>query len=208
MSLANPPGSRRIAYSRIVGILKIALPLVALVLLSLVFLLARTVDLTQAVRYATVDVQDLARDPRLSGARFAGVTTDGAALTIQSETARSDPGGALRLNVTGLQLRIENDAGLVVAAQAESGAIDRARGVFEMSGGLRVQTAQGYDLHTERVLGALDRTRLIADRGISGAAPAGVLQAGRMEIIPDPDDAGGYVLVFRDGVRLNYVLAE
>lgn len=208
MSMITPTQPRRIAYSRLVGILKIVLPLVALVLLSLVFLLARTVDLSQAVRYATVDVEDLARDPRLSGARFAGVTADGAALTIESETARSDPDGALRLSISGLDLTIEDETGVIVSAQAESGVIDRTRGVFEMSGDLRLRTGQGYDLNAPRILGALDRTRVIADSGVSGQAPAGQIQAGRLEILQRPDGAGGYVLVFRDGVRLNYVLAE
>ncbi|GAB1377944.1 hypothetical protein [Pararhodobacter sp.] len=204
MALAEP-GQRRAGYSRTVGILKVLLPLTALTLLSLVFLLARTVDPTQAITNAEIDVEDRARDPRLSGARFAGVTEDGAALTIVAETARSDPGATMRLEVTGLDLQLEGRDGETMHAQAQDGIIDRGRGSFELAGGLEVAVSPGYRLATERLDGLLDSTRVRAPGAVEGAAPAGTIQAGNMEMRADSTDGAGYVLVFGGGVRLNYL---
>ena len=51
-------------HSRLVGWLKVVLPLAALAILSTLFLLADLIDPTAAIPYAEVDVEDLARDPR------------------------------------------------------------------------------------------------------------------------------------------------
>ncbi|MCB1388500.1 MAG: hypothetical protein KDK12_05025 [Rhodobacteraceae bacterium] len=198
------PGQRRAGYSRVVGILKVVLPLTALTLLSLVFLLARTVDPTQAISNAAIDVEDRARDPRLSGARFAGVTQDGAALTIVADAARTDPDATLRLEVSGLDLRLEGADGENMHAAANQGTIDRGRGTFDLLGGLQVTVSPGYRLGTERLEGLLDSTQVRAPGPVSGTAPAGNLSAGNMELRVDSRDGAGYVLVFGGGVRLNY----
>lgn len=196
-------------YSRLVGVLKVVLPLTALVLLSLVFLTARTIDPTQAIEQAEIDVEDRARDPRLSGARFAGVTEDGAAMTIVASTARSDPTGAMRLMVTGLSLEVEGADGTRFSARAAQGVLDRGLGRFEMEGGLAITASPGYRLTTQRLSGLLDSTRLVAPMTVSGQAPAGEFMAGRMDLaaIPAPESPSGtgYRLVFGGGVRLYYL---
>ena len=196
--------NRRAGYSRIVGILKIVLPLTALVLLSLVFLLARTIDPTRAIPMASIDVEERARDPRLSGARFAGVTDDGAALTIVTQTARSDPDAAMRLEVSGLDLLIEGDNGENLSARAENGTIDRGAGRFDMTGGLEIAVSPGYRLTGERITGLLDSTRVDAPGPVSGTAPAGEIWAGNMVLRADSASDTGYMLVFGGGVRLLY----
>lgn len=191
-------------YSRIVGVLKIVLPLTALVLMSLVFLLARTIDPSRAIRMAEIDVEERARDPRLSGARFAGVTEDGAALTIQTETARTDPAAILRLEVTGLELLLEGENAETFAAGADSGIIDRGTGRFSMTGGLTIEATPGYRLSADRLVGRLDATLISAPGPVTGWAPAGEISAGNMMFRADSVAGTGYVLVFGGGVRLLY----
>jgi lipopolysaccharide export system protein LptC len=195
---------RQQRHSRIVGILKIVLPLTALVLLSLVFLLARTIDPTMAIPMAEIDVEERASDPRLSGARFAGVTDDGAAITIVTETARSDLNAALRLEVTGLVLELEGQEGETLRATATDGILDRASGRFEMTGGLEVEASPGYRLASDHLTGLLDSTRVESPGPVSGIAPAGEIWAGNMVLRAESGDAPAYMLVFGGGVRLLY----
>ena len=75
-------------HTRLVGWLKVILPLTALAILSTLFLVARRVDPEAALPYAEVDVEDLAREPRMTAPTYAGTTEDGAALTLSA----SDPG--------------------------------------------------------------------------------------------------------------------
>lgn len=191
-------------YSRAVSVLKVVLPLTALTLLSLVFLLARTIDPLRAIASAEIDVEDRARDPRLSGARFAGVTDDGAALTILAQTARSDPNGVMRLSVTGLELDLEGQNGERFQATAQHGTIDRGRGDFAMSGGLELVATPGYRLRTADLTGLLDSTLMRAPGTVLGDAPAGQITAGNLEMRADSADGARYQLVFGGGVRLNY----
>jgi len=188
--------------TRIVGALKLILPLTALALLSMVFWLASPVDPSRALATAAIDVAERARDPRLSAARFAGVTTDGQAIEIEAASARSDPGGALRFRVEGLTLTLGDPAGRELRARAQSGELDRAGGTFHMAGDVRLAAPPGYDLTARRIEGLLDRTRLLAKGPIAGQAPAGTLAAGTLEVTAGP--SGTYRLVFRQGVRLIY----
>lgn len=196
------PNAKR--YSRMIGLLKLILPLSALVLMSMVFLLARPVDPSRAIEMAEIDVEERARDPRISGARFAGVTDDGAALRIVTETARTDPMAMLRFNVTGLELYLDGPRGESVQARAATGSIDRGAGVFSMEGRVQVLASPGYRLETGRVSGLLDSTRIEVPGTLTGQAPVGEITAGNLLVASVAQDTSAYKLVFGGGVRLIY----
>lgn len=200
--ISTLPNAKR--YSRMIGLLKLVLPLSALVLMSMVFLLARPVDPTRAIEMAEIDVEERARDPRISGARFAGVTDDGAALRIVTETVRTDPLAMLRFQVTGLELYLDGPRGETLQARADSGAIDRGAGVFSMEGGVEVSASPGYRLETGRVTGLLDSTRIEVPGKLSGQAPAGEITAGNLLVAAVLPGNSAYKLVFGGGVRLIY----
>lgn len=189
---------------RIIGFLKVVLPLAALVLLSLVFLLARSVDPSRALPLARVDVEDLARDPRVSSATYAGETADGAALTVMARVMRTDPEGVMRLDAEGIEAEIVTADGARTTFAAETGWLDRGSGNVGLSGGVAIEAAPGYSLHATEVVAALDRTHAEATGGVAGQAPAGALSARRLSVRADPASEDRYVLVFNGDVRLLY----
>ena len=191
-------------HSRLVMILKLALPLTALALMSSVFLLASPVDPERAIPLAEIDVADRARDPRLTGARFAGVTDDGSALRIETRTARSDPQAMLRFHATGLELHLDRIDGGSVFARADEGMIDRDSGYFSMRGGIELVADPGYRLRSEQIRGALDQTWINMPETVDGMAPAGEIRAGTLTIERAPVPSAGNRLVFGGGVRLMY----
>ena len=75
-------------HTRVVGWLKVMLPLTALAILSTLFLVARRIDPEAALPYAEVDVEDLAREPRMTAPTYAGTTEDGASVTLTADEAR------------------------------------------------------------------------------------------------------------------------
>ena len=188
--------------SRIVAALKLVLPLTALGLLSMVFLLASPVDPTRAIDQAEIDVTDRARDPRLSAARFAGVTDEGAAIRIEADEARSDPGAALRFQVAGFALALDGADGRRIDARSDTGAIDRAAGSFAMEGDIRIGADDGTTLTAARIEGLLDRTRIDAAGPIAGRMGGNDLTAGHLTVTADPDRPGSFRLVFRQGVSV------
>jgi lipopolysaccharide export system protein LptC len=191
-------------YSRVIGFLKITLPLVALVLMATVFLVATPVDPSRAIELAEIDVLDRAQDPRLSGASFAGVTSDGTALRVEAETARSDPEARLRFQADNLRLSLSAPGGDWIEAHSAMGRIDRGTGGFVMSELVQITASDGTVLHAPHLEGLLDATRIEAPAGLSARGPMGEITAPQARILRDTQGGGGFVVVFTGGVRLLY----
>lgn len=191
-------------HSRIVAVLKVVLPLGALVLLSMVFLISRSIDPERAVEMATVDIESLVREPRITDARFAGVLDDGAALTVRAETARADPDRGLRLDLSGVLGTLRTETGRMAEFAAEGGILDQPNNLLSMDGDVSFSSDGEYVLRMDRMTAALDRTILHGVGDVEGRAPAGALRADAMTLREAEDGADSYVLVFRGAVKLIY----
>jgi lipopolysaccharide export system protein LptC len=190
-------------HSRLVGWLKVALPLAALAILSSLFLLADRIDPDAALPYAEVDVETLAREPRMTAPSYAGTTEDGASLTLSAEEARPATTDA-PARAEGVRLDLATPDGGTTQLRAATARLDQASGQVVLSGGVTVETSTGYRLQTDEVVGNLDRSRLVSRGAVTAEGPAGELQAGGMELGQDNRTPGAYVLVFNRGVRLVY----
>ena len=214
----------RDTHTRIVGGLKLVLPLAALVILSTLFLVSRRTDPEAAIPYSDVDVEAILRDQRVAAPEYAGVTGDGAAIRLAADSARPDVGRGIGDGaVEALALRggIDLPGGGHVGLTAGGGRIDTAARVARLTGGVRVRTSTGYDIHADAVETLLDATALTAAGPVRAEGPPGTLTAGAMELsrparanagdgTPDaatPEAGTGLppaLLVFKDGVRLVY----
>ena len=190
-------------HTRLVGWLKVALPLTALAILSTLFLLARRIDPEAALPYAEVDVEDLAREPRMTAPTYAGTTEDGSALTLSADEARPAAEGSA---AQAARLRLElatPDGGRTELVAAEARMDDTTRQVV-LSGGVTLTTSTGYRLETAEVAAKLDRTGLESRAPVKATGPAGEITAAGMVLSQDNRTPGAYVLVFKGGVRLVY----
>lgn len=191
-------------YSRIVAWAKVLLPVLALVLLSVMFLIARTIDPTEALSYADVDVDALIADPRITRPSFSGVTDDGAAITFTAETARPDPDQQEDFTASGLKARIETPDGGLITIGAASAFLDGSESLLALSGGVLVTTSSDYRIESDRLTSRLDATWVASDGPVTAWAPAGQIKAGRVEISRREAGNQSYLLVFKDGVKLIY----
>ena len=190
-------------HTRVVGWLKVAFPLMALAILSTLFLVARRVDPEAAMPYAEVDVEDLAREPRMTAPTYAGTTEDGASVTLSADEARPAADGA-PAKAAALRLDLATPDGgrtELVAAQAQ---MDDTAQQLVLSGGVTVTTSTGYRLETAEVAAKLDRTGLESRSAVTATGPAGEISADGMVLRQDNRTPGSYVLVFKGGVRLVY----
>ena len=189
-------------HSRVVSWLKVILPLSALAILSLLFLVARTINPDDAIPYAQVDVEDRIREPRVTAAAYAGVTSDGAALTIDAAEARpaSEANGPARArDVTG---RLETPGGGSTDLVAAEMQMDDAGQRMLLSGGVVLTTSTGYRVTAPEVTTALTRTEIESGGGeVTADGPLGDLRADSMRI---SGVDGAYQMVFNGGVRLIY----
>jgi lipopolysaccharide export system protein LptC len=192
------------AHTRVVGWLKVALPLMALAILSTLFLVADRIYPEDALPYAEVDVEELAREPRMTAPAYAGTTSDGAALSLTAEEARPETEGA-PAQALGLRLSLATPDGGLTELRAATATMDDAARQVVLSGGVTVTTDTGYRLETAEVAARLDRSGLESRGAVSAKGPAGDIQAGGMTLSQDNRTPGAYLLVFNKGVRLVYL---
>ncbi|MCB6178071.1 hypothetical protein LHP98_08000 [Rhodobacter sp. Har01] len=190
-------------HSRVVGWLKVVLPLMALAILSTLFLLADRIDPDAAIPYAQVDVEDLARDPRMTAPTFAGTTDDGTAVTLTAETARpvGQEGSAQAATVLA---RLDMPDGSTAELSAASVELDTEGGQLRLAGGVAITTSSGYLVLTDGVISALDRTRTESTGAVIAESPAGRLTAGGFALTRAEGQGETYLLVFTGRVKLVY----
>lgn len=193
-------------HSWVVAWLKIVLPLLALAILSTLFLVSRTIDPSDAIPYATVDVDELVREPRITAPTYAGVTSDGAALTVSAAEAR--PRSADAAGATALHAALETPDGARTDVIAAQGSLDAANKLVRLEGGVRITSSSGYEIATDTLVVELGKTAAESAGAIEANGPLGHLTAGRFTLTMDPAVAGAYLLVFKDRVKLVYQPAK
>ncbi len=191
-------------HSQTVTGLKIFLPLLGLAILSTLFLVS-TSSTDDAIPYADVDVVDLLREPRLTDPSFAGMTADGAALTLTAHealpaVAGTDQGGLAR-DLTGL---LETPDGVETRLTAGEARLDVGANAVLLSGGVRLTVSTGYELAFAEGQVSLDQTNILAFGGVRILGPMGTLTAATLNTGPAKDSPDTYQMVFKGGVRLLY----
>lgn len=193
-----------IAYTRLVNWLKVILPLLALAVLSTLFLVARTVDPAQQLPFAEVDVDELAREERIGAPNFTGVTAEGAAIAVSAQSAAPDPLNDGRMTGETVEARITLPGGEAINISAAAMELNTQRGLAELRDNVLIESSAGYTLVAERLEVALDRTFARAPGPVTLQGGLGQIQAGSFELKGSPTGTAGYVLVFKDKVRLLY----
>ncbi len=210
------PGIDR--HSRLVGWLKVALPLSALALLSTLFLLADRIDPNAAIRYAEVDVEDLARDPRMTTPTYAGTTSDGTAITMTAAAARP-ASGERTAAASDVTVRLDMPDGSSTDITAKEAVLDSATDQLRLSGGVGITTSSGYHVETESLNAALDRSGASSDSAVRATGPQVTIDANSFSLQNTPAGAAAgtataetttetaaapYLLVFSGAVKLVY----
>ncbi len=189
--------------------LRLILPLGALVLLSTIFLFSRSIDPDLAVQQAELDIAELTRQPRIGAARFAGVTNDDAALTIEAEAVRAI--SELQAQHP-LELELDAPSGALVfpstrqvTFHASDGRLDQSLNLMTMGGEVVLATSDGYHARMSVLTAALDRTEVTGSGGITATGPPGEIEADSVRVVPSPANPDGYLLAFSGNVRLIYL---
>ena len=187
-------------HSRLVSVLKLVLPLLALALLSTLFLVSRKIDPEAAIPYATVDVADRLRDPKMTDAGFASVAADGSTIALTAAQARPNSTGGTMREVFGT---LTTPAGAATQLTAAEALLNSAQNLLVLSGGTKLQSWAGYLVLSPGLDVATDLTRVESTGPITATGPIGDLSAETM-VLSQPVAGASYLLVFKGKVRLIY----
>lgn len=189
--------------THLIGVAKITLPLIALVLLSTLFLFSNRIDPYSAIPYAEVDVEKLAQEAAVIRPEYAGVTEDGATLVATAERAVPDPEGGQGARVQAVQAELTTPEGLRIALAAADGRFDPLETGLVLSDAVTVTLSSGYAMRSDKVLVNTEATEITSPDAVLVEAPFGTLEAGSMRLSGTEKGAPGQ-MVFNDRVKLIY----
>lgn len=192
-------------YSRLISWLKIILPLVALAILSTLFLLSRNVDPNQSIPFAEGEVSERIRDQQATNPLYSGTTADGdqISFTARELSFSSTPGNIAR----NLSARLDFASGSSLTLVADEGIFDLPNDQADISGSILLHSSTGYVIRSEVLNTRLSLIDMHFPDKVDATGPAGDLTAGALHITADENDENTQLL-FTNGVKLIYVPKE
>lgn len=189
-------------YSRLVAWMKIILPLVALGLLSTLFLISRTIDPTkQPVSH--LDLKQRAHEQGATKPSFAGVTSGGDQVTFLAQNARPDSSDPERLIAHDVSAELRLLGGTVIDITALHADMHQSKYTASMDGEVLIISTNGYRINTERLNTRFDLLYAESPGPVRGTGPPGKITAGKMLLTSD-EDTGIAEMLFTEGVNLIY----
>ena len=186
-------------HTRLVGLLKILLPLAALGLLSTLFLFARRADVPSTIPFSELD--RMAREQQIAEPSFSGVTTDGSVISITAAAAK--PGTEGDMTIDAPRLTLDATDGTRLSITAGAGALNTNDQTALLTGLARVETSSGYVMETSGMTADLASGEVNSIGPLAIRAPYGSLTAGAVTITAPPDGTGQR-MDFTQGVKLVY----
>ncbi|WP_116132925.1 LPS export ABC transporter periplasmic protein LptC [Tropicimonas sp. IMCC34043] len=191
-------------HSHVVAWLKVILPIVALGLLSTLFLVPRRDGPADPPPYSEQELEEMVSERRIDRPMFNGTTNDGRAIRVWADTAFPRAEDSTIVDTTRMRGTLETADGGQIEVESDSGTIFSGKSLARLIGNVRVTTSTGYTIVTDDLTSALDQIDMESAGPVTGTGPFGKIDAGRMNVTPDPDHPDAVVVVFQDGVKLIY----
>lgn len=187
-------------YSRMVAWLKVLLPLMALGLLSTLFLLSRNIDPTASIPFAEKDVQDRLRDQQITGPFFSGATSSGDLISFSADKVGRGAGKTSAENVVA---KLDLAGGTKVNITANQADLSMSEQTVTLTGDVKITTSTLYKVTTNRLTSSLGQLDIKSPDEVKGSGPIGQITAGSLQISA-VKDGGPAQLIFTNAVKLIY----
>lgn len=182
--------------SRFVGIMKVALPVTALLLVGLLFIwpqLSGREDSFNLSYSQTVRPDDI---PVMRNARFRGTDSLNRPFLVTAEQATQDPtaGGRIMLDRLSADLTMQDGSWLTLSA--DTGVYAQTDRLLQLFGNIAIYSDRGFEFHALTAEVNLDAGSVASDDKVWGHGPLGAIQANGLRVY----DRGGRI-EFTNGVK-------
>ena len=189
-------------YSQAVSVVKIALPLLALGILSTLFLYSAAINPNDAIPFAETDVESIAKEQRIGDATYATVGSGGAAIRFWSSKTTPDADGKDAINAKDIKGKIEFPDGETVDLSAALASVDFSKNEAALSGSVELTSSLGFNVVANSLVSELDRALIRSGEPVAVSTPFGTMDAGGLQIGKVGDT---FRMVFNNKVKLLYV---
>lgn len=204
---AQRAGRRVRRYSRLVALMKVALPLGAVALVAVIFLSARNRgDLTEI--FSPEELAQLGAGLRLDNPRFAGVTERGEPFVVRADWALPDRAMPREIELQRPRGEIELSDGRTVSVEAANGHLDRKRQTARLDGGVTVEASDGYRLETGELAFDFDERTARAPGPVTAHGPHGDIESGSMHAREGSGGLADGQIWFENRVRVVFIPAQ
>lgn len=188
-------------YSRLVAWLKVLLPLMALVLLSTLFLLSRNIDPIASLPFADTEIDERLRGQQITTPFFSGTTDSGDRVVISA--GKMATRSALGNEADNFSAQIDLTSGTRINLTADLGRFDISSNASTFEGNVLIVTSSGYYIKSDALIGEFDELSLVSPGPVVGTGPFGTVDAGQMRLRRDGTNSNAHLL-FTNGVKLVY----
>lgn len=190
-------------YSRLIAWLKVVLPLMALGILSTLFLLSRDKAPLAEIPFAQTDIEDRLRDQQITGSLFAGVTEGGDLINVTANKVLTNNGTVGENTAEALSAQIDTTGGTRINLKADVGRFSMSDGNTTLDGNVVITTSTGFEVYSDFMEAALSHLDVRSPGPVNAIGPFGTLTAGAMQL-NEPEGKDSPHLLFTNGVELIY----
>ena len=162
--------------------LKVVLPLVAILLLGMMFMMTKNVPELTEIPFASGALKERSKSEQVAEPNYMGMTKEGDVLNVVAETLTPQNKELSDLFAIRPKSEITTKEGRIIYLVADSGLLQNGSDLLSMEGAVEITTSDGYQLNAQKVDVMLDQTWAFATGPVNGVGPSGTLNAGSLEI--------------------------
>lgn len=199
--MAGGPG----LHSRAVAILKVGLPLVALAILSSLFLTpGDRPSEGGGLVFSPGDVDALGSGLAIRNPTISGTTRGQDRFRFTAALVEPDAAPPTRAAITTLDGAVELHNGPTVTVRAETGDLDVPTQRLVLTGAVDIETSEGYRIRADTATLDLEAGTLVAGEPVESTGPLGRIDSGTLSIAPAAPSGEARRFSFGNGVKLLY----
>ena len=172
------------SYSHLVSALKVALPTLAVVLLSLVVVwpqLTAGPDKSSPLTFARLEAPQQ-QTQTMQDARYHGIDKSSQPYTVTAELAKETAPGSQIIQLTRPRADITLKSKAWVLLEADEGHYNQVSQVLDLAGSVNVFHDAGYEMHTTRLSMDLAKGEAIGTEPVAGKGPRGEINGQGLHI--------------------------
>lgn len=190
-------------YSQLVQILKVVLPITAIVLMSTIFLIQAEDPLDGVLVFSDFDRGTLSEGLTIRNPEITGVSDQGRAFRISAATAIPDGPTPKTIRFTQFIARMDDPNGESVDIVASQGVAEVQSQILRILGDVRIKTSNGYSARTEGAVADIQGGWLETSTEAIVEGPVGTITSGKLRI--EDRDGTNQFLSFGNGVKVTYL---
>ena len=190
-------------HTKLVAWAKIILPVIALAMLSTLFLLSKSVDPVSTIPFSESDLAARTQSQQISQPEVFGVTPRGDLISLRAALARQNSEDKDLMEAEDVSAQIKLSSGQTVDLSSTKAVHNSGAGVVTLTGRVQAATSTGYKIAASTLVISLNELQAESKGQIAGAGPGFTFEADQMTLEVPKGEKDAHILL-KGGVKLVY----